>query len=116
MRISDWSSDVCSSDLWRMLRRTRRLQLAAVDLDAERCVLVAYARGQRKARHRRHRGQRLAAKTHPGDLLEIVEAADLAGSMRGHRQRPFVDVDAAAVVAPAAQPRATGLEVPPHPR
>src|SRR6185312_10340941 len=94
-----------------VLRRACGLQPAAIDLDTEGGLLAGGARDQREARHRRHRGQRLAAKTHAGDVFEIVEAADLAGGMRGHRQRQVVQRDAAAVVANADQPRTASLDV-----
>src|SRR6185437_6984112 len=51
-----------------------------------------------------------------GDVLEIVEAADLAGRMRGHRQRQLVDVDAATVVAHADKARTPGLDIHLDPR
>src|SRR6185312_1436372 len=95
----------------RMLRGARRLQLAAVHLDAERGLGLALARGEREARHRGHRGQRLAAEAHAGDVFQIIEAADLAGGMRGHRQRQLVGRDAATVIAHADQPRTACLDV-----
>src|SRR6185437_11736241 len=95
----------------RMLRGARGLQLAAVHLDAERGLGIALARGEREARHRGHRRQRLAAEAHAGHVFEVVEAADLAGGVRGHRQRQLVGRDAAAVVAHADQPRAALIDV-----
>jgi hypothetical protein len=95
----------------RMLRRTRGLQLAAIHFDAKCSVLPAHARGQREARDRRHRGQRLAAKTHAGDVFQIVEAANLAGRMRGHRQRQFVGTDTATIVAHPDQPAAALFDI-----
>src|SRR3546814_19117633 len=52
MRISDWSSDVCSSDLARHDRRLAQHHFAAapvlaVDLDHRTLEHLAYARGQR---------------------------------------------------------------------
>ena len=95
----------------RVLRRARRLQLPAIDLDTERRIFTAGARGQRKARYRRHRRQRLTAEAHAGHVFQIVEAADLAGGVRCHRQRQFIHGDAATIVAYANQSRTAGFDI-----
>src|SRR5688572_3754622 len=63
------------------LRARRGLYLANLrafggNLGRVRCLARAAADGE--PRHRRDRGERLAAKSHGGDALEILEARDLA--------------------------------------
>src|SRR3546814_10722714 len=75
MRISDWSSDVCSSDLF-----DQRLQRGEPGLD-ERGVpapLVRAGRGQGVARQR----QRVAQLAVPGEARPLAEADDFTLRVR----------------------------------
>src|SRR3546814_8010581 len=64
MRISDWSSDVCSSDLVRRHRRIRMvIREAAVDLRVQQDVCAWQAPG-----HRRHGLSHGPVAGIPGDL------------------------------------------------
>jgi hypothetical protein len=62
--------------------------------------------------HRRDGGQRLAAKAHGGDLLQVLQAADLAGGVAPQRDRKFLARNAGAVVLDRHQPHAAGQQ--PH--
>ena len=62
-------------------------------------------------RHRRHAGQRLAAKAHAGDLLQIIQRGDLAGGVAHQRQRQIIPGDALAVVAHAQQLDAAAFQL-----
>ena len=79
-------------------RARRRRQLAAARVDAHRVRAVGGAAGDGQLGHRAQRGQRLAAETHRADLLQIVEAGDLAGGVALEGQRQLVGRDAGAVV------------------
>src|SRR3546814_11705176 len=78
MRISDWSSDVCSSDLSeRAVRRRRFLRNAAVGgLVASGCVAVMFGwqaqQARREAEQRRNQAQGLVDFM-LGDLAERSE-------------------------------------------
>ena len=91
--------------------RAARRQLARACMQRKGMVRAVGAAGQRQLRHRRDGRQRLAAKAHRRDLLEVVERGDLAGGMAPERQRQLVGGDAQAIVfdhdrahAAAAQP------------
>ena len=56
------------------------------------------ARGDRNARDRSDRGQRLAAKTERAHLFEVVETRNLAGGVTRECQRQVLRVHATAVV------------------
>src|SRR3546814_20579517 len=69
MRISDWSSDVCSSDLIEVMRVTQlagELRRAGVGADVEHPVL-------HRRRHHGHRQVRPAAAGHAVDLVALDE-------------------------------------------
>src|SRR3546814_48409 len=81
MRISDWSSDVCSSDLNR----------EAVAQDAHAAVAVQSRRGEGAARHRTAEDQPQDVRVHEGSEEEVPrshERAPLPGTGGGpYRQR-----------------------------
>jgi len=68
-------------------------------------------RGKRKAADRGDRWQRFATKPHGGDLLQIIEAGDLAGGMARHRQHQFIARETNAIVADADQAYPTLLQI-----
>ena len=70
----------------------------------------ARAGGERQARHRGDRGERLAAEAHGGDRLEVFEAADLAGGVPREGERQVLARDALAVVLDLDAPRAAFVE------
>ena len=94
-----------------MLRGARFLHAAAIHFDAPRGIVAGLTRGERETRHGRYRREGLAAEAHAGDAFEIVEAADLAGGMRGDGEGQFVARNTAAIVAHADQPHAALLDV-----
>ena len=63
-----------------------------------------------EARHRGDRRERLAAKAHGGDALEIGEARDLARGVARERERQLVAPDAGAVVLDLDAPHAAFVE------
>ena len=69
------------------------------------------AAGQRQARDRGDRGQRLAAEAERGDTFEVVERANFRGGVAGQRQREFIPGDAAAIVGNTDQLDATFFEL-----
>src|SRR3546814_6445595 len=71
MRISDWSSDVCSSDLQRRHRLARDLALAGEDVDR-----MIVQRVQRRGGRRRH----------PGGVRARLRMADLRFEHRAHQE------------------------------
>src|SRR3546814_7183513 len=80
MRISDWSSDVCSSDLFG-LSAQREFRRLADDVDEA---------GGRVAPEQRALGA--AQHLHPLDLAQFVEAGPGAGAINAideHRDRAF---------------------------
>ncbi len=83
----------------------------AARLELPRVLGALPPRGERQARDRRDARQRLAAKAERTDLLEILEARNLAGRMARQRERQFVALDAAAVVGDADQAGAAGLDL-----
>ena len=74
-------------------------------------ALAGRARSERKPRHGRNAGKRLAAKPQGGDRSQVVQAGNLAGGVPGQRHRQFVRPYPHAVVANAAQPGATLLHL-----
>src|SRR3546814_9661137 len=85
MRISDWSSDVCSSDLGMVAVLGEGLQVERVDrleIPGRRLVAVHDAEAHTLARH-------------PGAFL-----ADVFAVLVVHRGKEFVEVLPAAVVVP----------------
>ena len=83
----------------RVGRGTRTTDLPAVGLDLRRNVIRRGKRRQYQARHRGNTRQSLTPKTQRYDGLQVFQARDLAGRVPGKRQRQFVPVDAATVVA-----------------
>ena len=95
----------------RMRVRRHLADLAAIDLQ-QRAVLAAGApRRQPEAADRGHRRQRFAAEAERGHGFQVVDAGDLAGGVARHRQRQFVGLDAAAIVADPDQADAAVLQV-----
>jgi len=80
-----------------MIERRRRHD-AVVGIDAPGVRGPGGKAGDRRACDCRDRGERLATKAHRADVLEIVEACDLARRMAVERECEFVARDAAAVV------------------
>ena len=76
----------------------RRGHLAGAGVDAPGVCALGGAAGDRQLGHRADGGQRLAAKAHGGDLLQVAERADLAGGVAAQGQRQLVLGDARAVV------------------
>src|SRR3546814_1232804 len=73
MRISDWSSDVCSSDLWLQLLRHRRIESRRVRHHAQslRCRLARPA-AVGEARHRgAGGGGRMKIRAQIGKVLNL---------------------------------------------
>src|SRR3546814_9490109 len=83
MRISDWSSDVCSSDL--ALRRARRA-LGRARLPARHHVSTAC----RSHRHRMRPGRGGSDRSHPsGSLALLDELAAAPDQIVGQQPEPF---------------------------
>src|SRR3546814_9302099 len=92
MRISDWSSDVCSSDLLRQLGNRERQQVSgagdrddAVGVDRGNLRRLQYACASVPAQ----RKQRLARLLPPG---QVLEAGDEAIAVRGREHEARVVV------------------------
>ena len=64
---------------------------------------IAGATGESQVGDSRDAGQRLAAKTHACNALEIVECGDLARGVTGERKPELLFADAVAVVADLEQ-------------
>src|SRR3546814_9925721 len=93
MRISDWSSDVCSSDLFlaRKIAARRAVDETAFDLGRKQpAVLIDRTRGPRNAEHHRkrvglavHAGARVDADDHlrPREAVrrQIIDAVRVGG-------------------------------------
>jgi hypothetical protein len=88
-----------------------RFRLGAGFAESPGVAGAAFSAGQRQARDRGDRGQRLAAKAERGDAFEVVERGDLRGGVAGQGEREFVPGDAAAVVADADQLDAAFFEL-----
>ncbi len=73
-------------------------QLAAAGVQTEGVLGALAAAGQGHLGHRADGGQGLAAKTHGGHRLQLVQVADLAGGVALERQGQLLGRDAAAVV------------------
>src|SRR3546814_8209060 len=92
MRISDWSSDVCSSDLLRQLGNRERQQVSGA---GDRDDAVGVDRGNlRRLQHAcaavpAQRKQRLARLLPPG---QVLEAGDEAVAVRGREHEARVVV------------------------
>ena len=86
----------------------RRAQFAAAGIEQEGAGLIGGAREQREFRDRGDGGERLAAKAHGRDRLQIAQAGDLARGVAPERQRQFASRDAAAVILHGDQAHATG--------
>src|SRR3546814_7987420 len=70
MRISDWSSDVCSSDLWNLLGQSGQVHAATYifgQLHGGGIVLVGIGQGQLKGVGR----ERAQGQTPPGETLRL---------------------------------------------
>src|SRR3546814_7953541 len=93
MRISDWSSDVCSSDLQR--RWCARTQGASGEADARGSVAFPRGRGQRRARtHARGRNHtRAALSPAPRGTAVPVDRRDreIRDAPRRQRRNPPAD-------------------------
>ena len=74
----------------RMGRRPHCLKPAGVDQQFMTLRVDGAARQQSQPRDRTDGRQCFTAKTEAGDLLQIIEAGDLAGGMTGDGQRQFV--------------------------
>ncbi len=92
-------------------RGRRHADIAAVDLDPPRVGGAGRARGEREARHRGDRRQRLAAKAQRGDRLEVVRGRELRGRVPLDREQQVLADDALAVVGDADAADAAALEV-----
>ena len=68
------------------------------------------AAGDAHPRYRRDRRQGFATKPHRADLLQVLQAGDLAGRVTLQCQRQIVGCDAATVIGDADAPHATLLE------
>ena len=66
-------------------------------------IRAAGARRQGQTRHRGNRRQRLAAKTHAGDALEVFQRSQFAGRVARQCQRKVISVDPGPVVNDADQ-------------
>src|SRR3546814_7775439 len=101
MRISDWSSDVCSSDLGRNLSRSvrpgaERVLIAALARVAPPPVFLD-ARHPRRVRLQQGRAERL--RRQGGDTLgQALEAATFAGAQLRQRQHGIVAPDLGALL------------------
>src|SRR3546814_18991489 len=96
MRISDWSSDVCSSDLQAFLgaKRHHHFRLR-VEIDHEAALVIA---GLRLAQPRNPLGRRLAVRVRLSRHL-----AQLFDQMRRRRQVGMAHSTDAAVLAPSSR-------------
>ena len=92
-------------------RGRRRAHAAAVDFDPPRVRGARRARGEREARHRGDRRQRLAAKAQRRDRLEVVRGRELRRRVPLDREAQVLAADAVAVVGHADAPDAAALEV-----
>ena len=91
--------------------RTRhRAQFARAAVERPGAVGTHRARLQAQLGDRVDGGQRLAAKAHGADRLEVVEARDLAGGMAPQRHHELLARDAQAVVLDRDQPHAAGRQ------
>src|SRR3546814_17009555 len=96
MRISDWSSDVCSSDLHVGARR-HMLAAAEADFEMQRAVVTEQRLGGHRSlgRHRDLRQQAVdqlllagAQGLALGAAIKAVEGGRVAGFVSGHGARP----------------------------
>src|SRR3546814_527745 len=87
MRISDWSSDVCSSDLPGIGKSTLLLQALAF---LSRAVQVLYVTGEESAEQVALRAQRLELSCGDVKLLAEIRLEAIIGTLTG--QRPGVAV------------------------
>src|SRR3546814_2480727 len=88
MRISDWSSDVCSSDLDRLAQLAGDATLLAVRIAAQR-VQAAEARRLRRLLHRVHQcvlglEQVLERQPHAGEQLQQQQAPEPGRQLAHH--------------------------------
>ena len=79
-----------------------------------RCPSPPLGGGQLDPRHRRDRGERLAAEAEGADALEVVEAGDLAGGVAVEGEQGVVAPHPRAVVGDDDPPLAAGLQLDPH--
>ena len=97
--------------------RVRTQHGSADDLDQRSCLLggcatlAGSARLERQPRHRRDRGQRLAAKAERRNRQQIVRTAQLRGGMAFKRQQRVVPHHAVPVVGDADQLAAARLHI-----
>src|SRR3546814_7228699 len=85
MRISDWSSDVCSSDLLSIsavLRRLRRLRADGV-IVADRAVINPALTGSALIMHVLVRMEQAGAQTMDGFAREIARHPEITGALDG---------------------------------
>ena len=92
-------------------RGLRRAHLTSVDLDAPRVRLGARPRRQRKPRHRRDAGQRLAAKAERADRLEIACACNFGCRVTRDREQQVLAIDPQPVVGDADELDATSGKI-----
>src|SRR5690606_7385550 len=95
----------------RMRGGTYVADRAAVDRDPKAAVRGGRARRQHEPGDRADTRQRLAAKPHRYERLEVVQACDLARRVPRHCERQLVGLDPAAVVGDADQPAAAVLDL-----
>src|SRR3546814_2298709 len=90
MRISDWSSDVCSSDLLEIQPGIDRLAAIALVHVPEAGHVVAGARG--RAEFELH-GLAVPGWLHPFDLVQLLHPALHLRCMRGPRLEALDELD-----------------------
>src|SRR3546814_16286572 len=86
MRISDWSSDVCSSDLLRPVSVKVTARTRKVNNAGRRIVEVADLLGREVIHQRLGLGRRLALERRVENAVECPKIA--IGSMALHQQQP----------------------------
>ncbi len=76
--------------------------------------IVAVIAGERQARHRANRRQRLAAKSQATHPLQVVQRGNFAGGVTRQRQGQIVRINARAVIADTNELAARGFDIDIH--
>ncbi len=108
--------EIAHGDCGPLRAATRPLgdEAATVDLHLEALVAAERARQQGKARDRRDTGERLAAKTKCGDVLQIGERRNFARRMGFDREADILGRHADTVIGDANEVATTLPNLDPH--
>src|SRR3546814_18810206 len=105
MRISDWSSDVCSSDLLIADRGRETGRGADHQRDDQRARIDAQFGGERQ-RHRRHqRRDRIVAEQFGQEQRKEIDAEEIGGASGRERGCEYVWISVVAVTVKKIQIR-----------